>query len=189
MQECEKTLVGKTQKLLIVGDLNANLLQPTLPQTRVLVAMMKHLKHLSLTELIGQPTRVTGSIHSQIDVILTNAPDDFHDSTAVPCSCTDHYLTLSHYYASGLKTGSVPKVVFFRNYRKLDVDSLSDILSDDITWNDVFFFPNVNDCVHCFTLLLQGLLDFLVPLCWLRVRNGSSDPWLTTPCIIAARHL
>ena len=110
MQECEKTLVGKTQKLLIVGDLNANLLQPTLPQTRVLVAMMKH---LSLTELIGQPTRVTGSIHSQIDVILTNAPDDFHDSTAVPCSCTDHYLTLSHYYASGLKTGSYLRLYFF----------------------------------------------------------------------------
>ena len=91
LQECEIALVGKTQKLLIVSDLNSNHLQPTLPQTRVLVAMMKH---LNLTELVGQPTRVTGSSHSQIDVILNNVPDDFHDSTVVPCSCTDHYLTL-----------------------------------------------------------------------------------------------
>ena len=53
----------------------------------------------------------------------------------------------------------------------------------------MFSFPNVDNCVHCFTLVLQGLLDFLVPLCWLCVRNGGSDPWLTTPCIIAARRL
>ena len=75
-------MVGKTQKLLIVVDLNSNLLQPSLPQTHVPVVMMKH---LNLTKLVGQPTRVTGSSHSQIDVILINAPDDFHDST-VPCS-------------------------------------------------------------------------------------------------------
>ena len=61
----------------------------------------------------------------------------------------------------GVKTGSVPKVVLFQNYRKLDVDLLSDILSDGITWNDIFSFLNVDDCVHCFTLALQGLLDFL----------------------------
>ena len=81
LQECENALVGNAQKLLIVGDLNSNLLQPSLPQSHVLVAMMKH---LNLTELVGQPTRVTGSSHSQFDVVLTNAPDDFHDSTVVP---------------------------------------------------------------------------------------------------------
>ena len=53
------------------------------------------------------------SSSSQIDVILTNVPDDFRDSTVVPCSCTDHYLTLSHCYARGIKTGAVPKVVIF----------------------------------------------------------------------------
>ena len=46
-------------------------------------------------------------------VILTNVPNDFCDSTVVRCSCTDHYLTLSHYYARVVKTGAVPKVVLF----------------------------------------------------------------------------
>ena len=103
-------MVGKTQKLLIVGDLNSNLLQPSLPQTRVLVVMMKH---INLTELVGQPTRVTSSSSSQIDIILSNVPDDFCDSTVVPCSCTDHYIILSHYYARGLKTGGVPIRLYF----------------------------------------------------------------------------
>ena len=71
------------------------------------------MKHLNLTELVGQPTRVTSSSSFQIDVILTNVPDYFRDSTVVPCRGTDHYLTLSHYYARGLKTRAVPKVVLF----------------------------------------------------------------------------
>ena len=186
LQECESALVRKTQKLLIVGNLNSNLLQRSLLQTRVLVAMMKH---LNLTELVGHPTRVTGSSSSQIAIVLINIPDDFCDSTVVPCSCTDHYLTLSHYYSRGVKAGSVPKIVLFRQYRKLGVDLLSDTLSDDITWNDIFSFPNVDDCVHFFALVLQGLLDFLVPLHQLHIHNGGSDPWINTPCIIAARHL
>ena len=67
LQECENALVGKTQKLLIVVDLNSNLLQPSLPQTHVLVVMMKH---LNLIKLVGQPTRFTGSSSSQIDGLM-----------------------------------------------------------------------------------------------------------------------
>ena len=110
LQECENFLVRKTQKLLIVGDLNSELLQPTLPQMHMPVAMMKH---LNLCELVGQPTGVTGSSCSQIDVTLTNDPDDFHHSAIVPCSCSDHHRILSHYYARNIKNGSVPKVVLF----------------------------------------------------------------------------
>ena len=52
--------------------------------------------------------------------MLTNV--DFHDSAVVPYSCTDHHLILSQ---------------LFQNYCKLNVDLLSDILSDDISWKDV----------------------------------------------------
>ena len=57
LQECENALVGKIQKLLIV---DSNLLQPSLPQTRVLKLVV--MKHQNLNELVGQPTGVTGSV-------------------------------------------------------------------------------------------------------------------------------
>ena len=85
-------------------------------------------KHLNLQELDGQPTKVTDSSHSQIDVMLTNVPEDFCDSAVISCRCSDHYLILSYYYVRAMKTGSVPKVATFQNYCKLDVNLLSDIL-------------------------------------------------------------
>ena len=52
----------------------------------------------------------------------------------------DHRLIFSHYYARGIKSANVPKVVTFQSFHKLDVNLLSDILSDDSSWNDVFSF-------------------------------------------------
>ena len=64
----------------------------------------------------------------------------------------------------------------------MHVDLLYDILSEDICWKNVFSFPDVDDCVHYFTLVLQGLLDAVVPLHQLCVHKDGSDPWLTTTC-------
>ena len=80
-EECELPLVGKVCKLCITGDFNSDLLQPVLPHTRLLVQLMKH---FNCCELIGKPTRVTVSGCSQIDVMLTNAFDDFCESMTVP---------------------------------------------------------------------------------------------------------
>ena len=140
-------------------------------------------------ELVGRPTRVTASGCPQMDVILTNVFDDFRESVAVPCACSDHHLIFSHYYARGIKSANAPKVVTFRSFRKLDVSLLSNILSDDSSWNDVFSFSDVDDCVLCFTLVLQGLLDILVPLRHLRIREGRRNPWLVSQEIGSAKYL
>ena len=83
-EECELSLVGKVQKLFITGDFNSDLLQPALPQTRLLLQLMKH---FNFHELVRKPTRVTASGY-YIDVILTNVFDDFRESVANPCACS-----------------------------------------------------------------------------------------------------
>jgi len=47
-------------------------------------------------------------------------------------------------------------------------------MCDDI-WDDVMSsFDNISDCVECFNQIVFGLLDILVPLKRLRVRQQSS---------------
>jgi len=98
------------------------------------------MKHFNCHDLIGKPTRVTDSGCSQIDVFLTNISNDFCESMADPCACSDHHFIFSDYYARGIKAANGPKVVSFQNYHKLDVDLLSDMLSDGDSWNAVFLF-------------------------------------------------
>jgi len=185
-EECELFLAGNVQKLCIIGDFNSDLLQPALPLTCKLIQLMKH---FNCHELIGKPTRVTDSGCSQTDVFLTNIPNGFCESITVPCACSDHHIIFIDYYARGIKAANDPKIVSFRNYRKLDVNLLSDMLSDGDTWNAVFSFSDVNDCVLCFTLVLQGLIDFLVLLCHLWIREGGWSPWFCASNVVSARHL
>ena len=185
-EECELSLSGRVHKLCILGDFNSDLLQPALPHTKLLIQLMKH---FNFRELVGRPTRITSSSCSQLDILMTNVFEDFCDSEVIPCSCSDHHLIYSHYYARGIKLINTPNVVTFRSYRRLDIDLLSRMLSDNSSWSDVFSITDVDDCVLCFTLVLQGLLDILVPLRRLRIREGGRNPWLTAPDIVSARHL
>ena len=57
----------------------------------------------------------------------------------------------------------------------LDSDLLCDLFTDE-AWDAVLSFDNVSDTVQCFTTVLQGLLDFLIPEHKIRVRQNVS-PW------------
>ena len=61
------------------------------------------------------------------------------------------------------------------------------MLSQDHIWHDVLSFDDLDDSVLCFTIVLEGLLDFLVPLRKIRVKQNV-NPWATSSDIIAARH-
>ena len=71
------------------------------------------MKHFNFRELVGKPTRITSSGCSQIDILMTNVFKDFCDSKAIPCSCSDHHLIYSHYYARGINSINIPDVVTF----------------------------------------------------------------------------
>jgi len=62
---------------------------------------------------------------------------------------------------------------------------LENLLTDGV-WNDVISFDNVDDSVECFTTVLQGLLDVLLPLRRIRIKQHI-NPWATTSRVLAAR--
>ena len=117
--------VSMKKRVVLMGDLNCNLLDPSQSNTKHLTSFCRQLK---LTELVGAPTRLTGSTASQLDVILTNSPDYFHETSANPFSASDHHLIFTHL---GLKTPQPPKYIDVRNYRKLDIELLQTLMGTD----------------------------------------------------------
>ena len=81
--------------MLIVGDLNSDLLHPTLPQSRRLKEFMSE---LHLEDMFSGPTRVTESSTSHLDVILSNTTYSFSNVAGFPCSFMDHHIILGDYF-------------------------------------------------------------------------------------------
>ena len=76
--------------------------------------------------------------------------------------------------------------ILARCYRKLNAAVLEGMLVDGV-WNDVLSFGNIDDSVQCFTIVLQGLLDALLPLCRIRIKQLTNS-WVATSRVLARWH-
>lgn len=76
-------------------------------------------------------------------------------------------------------------MVFSRKYCNLDSDTLDNILADEV-WEDVLSFESVEDCVTCFNLVIQALLNAMIPLKKVRIKTNT-PPWTNDQAIIDIR--
>ena len=77
--------------LVILGDLNCDISHPDKGSTegRALLDLMNE---YNLTNLIREPTRVTATSITLIDVILTNRPRSFLTAGTFDLGLSDHHL-------------------------------------------------------------------------------------------------
>ena len=136
-----------------------------------------------LHEIFHGPTRITEASSTHLDVFLTNCSFAFTDVLVKPVGFSDH-IVMGTYLARRTHPPCTHKEVYARNYHKIDSDFLCDLFTDEV-WDAVFSFDNVSDTVQCFTTVLQGLLDFLVPEHKIRVRQHVG-PWAAGVDVLAA---
>jgi len=169
----------------VLGDVNVS---PSCSLTKLFLSI---LRQVQLTDIIGEPTRITINTSSQIDAILTTDPQCF-DSTRGSIDGSDHHLIVTHFYPRGICLDPpARKIISIRNFKKLDTEKLDELFMCDDIWDDVMSsFDNISDCVECFNEIVLGLLDMLclVPLKKLRVRHQNC-PWLSSASLTEARHL
>jgi len=134
---------------------------------------------LHLEDMFYGPTRVTESSSSHLDAFLSNTTYSFSNVAGFLCSFTDHHIMLGDYFGRRSHAQTGHKVISTRCYRKLDVSVLEEMLFNDDVWNAVLSFDNIDDTVECFTTVLQGLLDALLPLRQIRVKQYV-NPWAAT---------
>ena len=167
--------------------MNADLSRPSCPQTKLLSSVMRQFKFVNL---VCEPTRVTMCSSSQIDVLMTTDVQCFESTKVFPFSGSDHHLIVSHFYSRGVCVDPPPhRFVVVRNFQKLDITTLDELLACDDIWDSVLSsFDDISECLECFNLIMNGLLDLLVPLKKLRVRQWEC-PWLSNGSIAKARRL
>ena len=148
---------NENKEVYMLGDLNCNLLDSNLSNVKMLQEIMQLYQ---LTQIIDDPTRVTKSTKSILDVCITSSPDKIIQSGVVHLGISDHSLI----YATR-KLNSVinsQNSVEFRNFRKFNVESfLSDLYM--LPWVELDCKQNVDEMWECWKTLFLQVLDKHAP--------------------------
>jgi exonuclease III len=112
-------LMGKCKTLILCGDWNINLLQPS-SHTRELNDL---LLQYNLRHIVNAPTRITKTTATLLDVMTTNERKSVNSLKVIDLGLSDHYSQIlsfplsdpSNTYYTELKKDSLVKQMF-RNF-------------------------------------------------------------------------
>jgi hypothetical protein len=157
-----------------MGDVNCDFLKPPPdPRTRKL-QFLSSLYQFDL--LINEPTRVTGTSATGIDLIFTNRVENILNSGIVHVGISDHSVIFA--VRKFRVDKSQKNTRYFRNFKRF---SSNDFLTDlsQVQWETVAQYENPNMCWQIWSSLFLQVLDRHASLRCMRVR-GNSIPWMSS---------
>ena len=156
----------------LLGDINCNLAVSRYDNdTRKLVSITDI---YGLHQLINEPTRITETSQTLIDLIYTNCPDKIVCSGVRHIGISDHSIVFAYRKLSihGFPRGHC--TITYRNFRKC---FRNDIASH--VWDHTHNLSNPNDMRSEWKKSFLEIVDKHAPLRKARVR-GRSSPWITS---------
>ena len=160
----------------LMGDLNCDMIATRYDNDTC--KLMSITDVYGLQQLITEPTRVTPTSSTLIDVIYTNCPDKIVCSGACHVSISDHCMVFAYRKLSinGVTLGH--NTLTYRKFGKFNRTNFrNDIASQN--WDEINNFSNPNDMWSKWKCTFLSIVDQHAPLTRMRVRARSS-PWITS---------
>ena len=85
LSEIFKDMCSRNKPFIALGNMNDDLLTPN-------AKLNTNINRLGLANCIKEPTRITETSASLLDVIITNKVNSIIESSVLPCSVADHEL-------------------------------------------------------------------------------------------------
>ena len=173
-------LIGKLDSLntefYLLGDLNCNMAASQFDSdTRKLLTITDV---YGLQQLITEPTRITETSATLIDLIFTNCPDKVLCSGVRHIGISDHSMVYVYrkLAINGQSKGHTN--ITYRNFRSFNRDKFrSDVASQD--WDHINNSSNPNDMWNEWKESFLAIVNKHAPLRTTRVRARGS-PWITS---------
>ena len=163
----------ENKELIIVGDFNCDV-SKALPDSHT--QRLKFLCSLyQLKQFINEPTRVTSTSATLIDLILTNTPENILQSGVIHLGISDHSLVYALRKFSLPK--SLPKYKDVRNFKNFNENQfMVDVML--MSWELVYQYNDPNLCWQVWKDLFLQALDRHAPIQRRRLKSNPI-PWLT----------
>ena len=165
----------KSKEHLLLGDINCNYLAST---TDTQLTQLKQLSTVyQLTQLINEPTRVTSTSRTLIDVILTNEPSRIMSSGVMHFGISDHSLVYT-VRKFAIPSKNTHKYVTTRSFKDFNANAFRDEIKF-MDWNSVENCYTPDDMIEKWYNMFINVANKHAPIRTRRIRSKKS-PWLTT---------
>jgi len=162
-------------ELYLLGDLNSDLMPENISNCNARV-LTNILDIYGLSQLITEPTRVTPTSRTLIDVCITNCPDKIVNSGVIHVGISDHSLVYMTRKTRYERTG-VHRVIETRLYNNFDKDGFLQDLAQK-PWSTVSLHTNPDDMWLTWRSMFMESVDKFAPLKRKRTKHKKS-PWIT----------
>ena len=157
----------------ILGDINCDMMVVTpANETRHLIELCELFQY---TQLIKEPTRVTSSTKSLIDLFLTNELVKFATSGVSPIGCSDHSLISACCKLTCPR--SIPRIIESRQYQNFVPDDFENDMAL-VPWNTIEQIDNPTGAWEVWKQSFLAVANLHAPVKNRRVRNSNAS-WLT----------
>ena len=153
-----KKFLSEGKQVILCGDLNCDLLRPDLPQVR---SMLSLINNVDMHQCVREPTRITHSSSTLIDIVLVSDPSLVKECFSHDCIVSDHNFVVVKMQVRRAKVK--PKLITFRRWNGIDFASFkSDLYA--ISWAPVFCTSNPDEAWRIWTERVVPVLDRHAPL-------------------------
>ena len=159
------------KEMIVLGDFNFDVSQDDGRSSNLITTCFEAYQ---MTQLINDPTRVTESTQTIIDLIFSSHPERVSESGVLPVHISDHYLVYGlHHWKVPKKTN---RSINFRCFNDIETNAFQDDLLY-APWEQVYSCQDVNEAWSTWHSLFMAIINHHAPIKSKRIR-GASLPWL-----------
>lgn len=162
--------LDESKELILMGDFNLNWLDTTNHNL---------FNDLNLTQIIKDPTRITKTCSSLIDLILVTHPNRIINSGVLSDCLSDHCIIFCIWKIS--MPHLPPKYIRVRDTKSFNTDLFIRNLQM-VNWNRISLIPDVADAWDFFRAEFQQVIDKHAPWTTIKVK-GHHLPWISSDLI------
>ena len=165
--------IWQTRKnLLIIGDLNSDLTPNSMNDKGRRLKTI--LNNYNLKNMIKDPTRVTETTKSVLDLVIVNDASKVISSGVHDICIADHKLVYLKYTLKRSK--SKPKIITVKNYKRLDEKAFKNDI-ENAPWWVCTTFDDIDDMTWCWSKMYESIVDVHIKKRRAKIRSDSL-PWI-----------
>ena len=158
----------------LLGDLNSDFSKTQSP----LYQALKHFLYIcNWVQVIKEPTRITPTCSSILDVIIVSDEEKISQSGVIPIGISDHFLTYCTRHSPKTKFNK-HNTIRSRSMKNYSTEIFNEKLSE-INWFKVINCDDVDVAWSNFKDLFMSVVDKIAPLKEKRLKQRS-EPWITS---------